>query len=113
MDFTVEYFTAEAQEREPFIRVPKVLIENQDFQALSADAKLLYSVMRNRMELSRRNGWVDTEGRVFICYKVSDVMKALHCSKPTALKRLAELDSEKGIGLIERKHRRLCKPVRQ
>ena len=72
MDFTVEYFTAEEQEREPFIRVPKILVENQGFQALSADAKLLYSVMRNRMELSRRNGWVDTEGRVFICYKVSD-----------------------------------------
>ena len=36
-------------------------------------------------------------------------MEDLGCSKPTCTKIMRELDSENGIGLIEKKRRGLCK----
>ena len=40
-----------------FIRVPKILLQNETFQGISAEAKLLYSLLFDRTELSNKNGW--------------------------------------------------------
>lgn len=66
---------------------------------------MLYGLMLERMSLSRKNKWLDEENRVYIVYSVEKVAEDLNCSQPTAVKALAELDSTKGIGLIERRKR--------
>ena len=35
-----------------FIRVPKILLQNEAFQGISVEAKLLYSLLFDRTELS-------------------------------------------------------------
>jgi DNA-binding MarR family transcriptional regulator len=50
--------------------------------------------------MSKRNGWEDKEGRVFVRYTVSEVAGLLHCTQPTAMKVYRELEA---IGLVERK----------
>ncbi len=59
--------------------------------------------MLDRMGLSIRNGWLDKENRVYIVYTISDIMEDLNCADQKAGRLLSELDSVKGIGLIERK----------
>lgn len=93
-----------------YYRIPKILFESKVFEDLSTDAKYLYSFMLDRVSLSSKNKWIDPDGRVYIIYTVKQVCEILKCGKDKASKLLAELDSENGIGLIERVRRGLCKP---
>lgn len=45
----------------------------------------------------------DDENRAYIHYRVENIMEDINCAKATCTKIMAELDSKKGIGLIERK----------
>lgn len=95
-----------------FYRIPKILFQEACFSALSTDAKLLYGLLIDRMQLSQRNGWVDEYGRVYIYFKVETVMEALACGNKKAGSLLAELDDKKGIGLISRVRQGMGKPDR-
>ena len=68
---------------------------------------MLYGLMLDRMSLSMKNGWLDEENRVYIIYTLENIMEDLNCGKDKGVKILAELDTVKGIGLIERKKRGL------
>lgn len=103
------YYGAEA-EQFSFYRVPRLLIKDERFKGLSSDAKLLYGLMLDRMALSMKNGWLDEENRAYIHYTVENIMDDLGCAKATCVKVIAELDSKKGIGLIEKKRQGLGKP---
>ena len=70
---------------------------------MSCEAKVLYGLMLDRMSLSVKNRWFDSENRVYIIFTVEDVMDLINCKKQKAVKILAELDKETGIGLIEKK----------
>ena len=95
-----------------FYRVPKVLFTAPVFENLSTDAKLLYGLLLDRMQLSSRNGWVDDSGRVYIYYTVESIMDALTCGNKKAGRLLAELDDKRGIGLITRERQGLGRPDR-
>jgi len=69
-----------------------------------------YQQAVKRTGMSFKNNWVDKEGRVFIYFTVEEIMKRRNISKPTAIKTLDELDSKKGIGLIEKVRLGLGKP---
>lgn len=60
--------------------------------------------------LSMKNGWLDEENRAYIIYTLDNVMEDLGCAKATCVKIMKELDSDNGIGLIEKKRRGLGKP---
>ncbi len=80
----------------------------QEFKHVSTDAKLLYGLMLDRMGLSARNGWYDEENY----YPLDDIKEALNCGNEKAVKLLAELDTGKGIGLIQRIKQGQGKPAR-
>lgn len=93
-----------------FYRVPKLLFTEPVFAKLSTDAKLLYGLLLDRMQLSMRNGWLDESGKVYIYFTVESVMEALACGNKKAGQLLAELDDKRGIGLITRVRQGLGKP---
>ena len=105
-----DYYYGIEAEQFSFYRVPRLLIKDERFKGLSSDAKLLYGLMLDRMSLSMKNGWLDNENRAYIIYTVDAIMEDLGCAKATCVKIMKELDSEKGIGLIEKKRRGLGKP---
>lgn len=96
------YFYGQEAEQYSFYRIPKQLISDSRFRNVSTDAKLLYGLMLDRMGLSLKNGWLDEQGRVYIFFVLDEIQDLLQCGHEKAVKLLAELDSEKGIGLIER-----------
>ena len=96
------YYHGYEGEQFSFYRIPKLLMTSEHFRKLSTDAKVLYGLMLDRMSLSMKNHWLDDQGRVYIFFPVEEVMQILHCKSEKATKLLAELDSKKGIGLIER-----------
>lgn len=107
-----DYFYGAQAESYSFIRVPRLLMTGAEFRNLSTDAKLLYSLLLDRMGLSMRNGWLDEAGRVYIYYTLEEIQNNLNCGHGKACKLLAELDTVKGIGLIERKKQGQGKPTK-
>jgi hypothetical protein len=97
-----EYFRSEEAEQFSFFRIPKALFTEKKFDGLSTDAKLLYGILLDRISLSKKNGWIDDEGKVYIIYTLSELQQTLRASHTTVTKLLYELDSFHGIGLIER-----------
>ena len=105
-----EYYYGIEAEKFSFYRIPRLLIKDKRFKGLSSDAKLLYGLMLDRMSLSMKNGWLDAENRVYIHYTIENIMEDLNCAKATAVKIMSELDSKKGIGLIEKRCQGLGRP---
>lgn len=74
---TYDYFYGQQAEMFAFYRVPKVLFTEDCFWNVSTDAKLLYGILLDRMNLSARNGWLDEEGRVYIIFTIEEIKGAL------------------------------------
>lgn len=106
-----DYFYGSESEQFSYYRIPRLLVTGPQFRNLSTDAKLLYGLMLDRMGLSARNGWYDEKSRVYIFYSLREVMTDLNCGHDKVVKLLADLDSTKGIGLIERVKQGQGKPT--
>ncbi len=106
----LDYYYGKESEQYSFYRIPKLLFTDRRFAGISVEAKVLYGLLLDRMGLSIKNDWLDSEGRVYIIFTIADIMATLGCAEQKANKLLGELDSAKGIGLIERKRRGLGKP---
>lgn len=109
-DLKLDYFYGSEAEQFSFYRLPKVLFTDMRYAKVSAEAKVLYGLLLDRMCLSLKNGWVDEENRVYIYFKLEDAMAMLNIGKDKGVKLFAELDCEKGCGLIRRKKQGLGKP---
>ena len=106
---TYSYYTSALASQNAFFRLPRALYEKECFRGLSNDAKTLYALMLDRMSLSLANQWLDEDGKVYINYSLEDIMTTLNCGKTKAVALLKELDSESGIGLIEKKNMGIAK----
>ena len=104
------YYYGKEADQFTFYRIPKLLFTDTHFKGLSNDAKLLYGLMLDRMSLSIKNGWQDDQNRTYIIYTVEQIAEDLGCGKDKAVKVSGELDTIKGIGLIEKVKRGLGKP---
>ena len=88
-----------------FYQLPKSLFAEDKYQDLSIEAKLLYSMMRDRYRLSVKNNWRDAMG-VFIKMTRKAICGLLKRSEPTVRKIIAELIEigliiEKRVGLTQ------------
>ena len=111
-DKTSNYFYGDEATQFSYFRIPCQLITHPRFKHLSTDSKLLYGMLLDRMSLSIKNEWYDDTGRVYIYYTVDEICNNLTCGRDKAMKLLAELDTGKGIGLIERIKQGQGKPTR-
>ena len=97
------YYYGNEVDQFSFFRIPRQLVKDKRFKNLSAEAKLLYGLLLDRMALSIRNGWRDETGRIYIYYTLQEIQEDLGCCHDTATKLLRELGSGKtSFGLIER-----------
>ena len=72
-----DYFTGMEAEQYSFYRVPKVLFTESCFKTLSCEAKVLYGLMLDRMSLSIKNRWLDSEDRVYIIFTVEEIAELM------------------------------------
>ena len=103
----LDYFYGGQADLFSFYRLPKALFVDTRFRGISAESKILYGLLLDRMGLSVKNGWTDDTGRVYIIFTTEEIMEALYCADNKATKLMKELE---GVGLIERKRRGLGKP---
>lgn len=81
-----------------FFKFPKPFIYDEKYKTLSNNAKMLYMLLFDRLELSLKNGWHDKEGNIFQYYTNEQLMIDLNCnSNNTIIKIKKEL---KDAGLM-------------
>ena len=92
-----------------FTRLPNFLFEAPTFTPLSNEAKVLYAFILRRTDLSRKNGWADEYGRIYLYYPICEVVALLHCGRQKAVNTLRELQY---AGLAEIQKQGCGKPNR-
>ena len=110
MDIKFNYYYGKEAESFSFFRIPKLLFTDPIFAKLSSDAKVLYGILLDRMNLSMKNNWIDEENKVYIIFTIEEIAEIMCCATQKATKILQELDDKKGIGLVEKKRLGLGKP---
>ena len=76
-----------------FFQFPKVLMYGEQYKHLSNDAKLAYMVLKDRLEYSLRNNWVDEEGHVYFIFTVKELQDLFNCATEKAVKIKKELQT--------------------
>ncbi|WP_436868521.1 replication initiator protein A [Staphylococcus equorum] len=93
--------------RERFYQLPKVFFTNPNYQKLSNDAKIAYALLRDRLNLSIKNKWVDSDNAIYFIYTNENLESILNVSKPKVIKIKKELEN---VDLLEQKRLGLNKP---
>ncbi len=103
-----DYFYPQGADQYSFYRVPKRLFTDTDLKTMTNSSKILYGILLDRVDLSKRNGWVDDANRVFIIYPREEICEQMGCAPKTATKLMVELENK---GLLERRIRGLGRPA--
>lgn len=90
-----------------YIQIPKELFTNNYYKGLSNDAKMLYGHLFDRMELSRKNKWINYKEEIYVIFTRKEIEKTLSISNKTCTKIFKEL---KEVKLIEEIRQGLNKP---
>ena len=103
----IKYFKKKEQYQERFYQLPKVFFTNEIYKKLSLEAKVAYSILRDRLELSLQNDWVDNEENIYFIYTNENLMEILNLGKNKVVKIKKELES---VNLLRQKRLGLNKP---
>ena len=79
-------FYLEDQYRERFYQLPKVFFTNPNYKKLSNDAKIAYAILRDRLDLSIKNKWVDEQNAIYFIYTNENLMSILNLGKNKIIK---------------------------
>ena len=97
------------EKAQSFTKLPNFLFEAPTYQPLSNEAKILYAYILRRTDLSRKNGWADEYGRIYLYYPINEVVELLNCGRQKAVNTLRELQYAE---LVEIKKQGCGKPNR-
>ena len=67
---------------------------------LSQTAKLVYSLLLDRSDMSKKNGWIDKNNHIYVFFPVADIAETIHKGVTVVKDSLKELET---ADLIERK----------
>ena len=94
-------FKKEDISQERFYRVPKAFVEDEYFKTeMDSNMKLMYSLLRDRYELSIKNNWIDQDGIVYCLYSREHLADDINVSDNTIRKcinKLTELNLMKEV----------------
>lgn len=88
-----------------YIPMPRFLID----MPISSTAKLVYANLYSRILLSKQNGWMDENGRVYVVYTIAGMAAEIGKSETTVKNAYKELE---GAGLLQRVSTSRGKPNR-
>lgn len=101
------YFKNEV-EKYQYFRLPKWLFK-EPYKKLSSNAKIMYALLYNRLDLSLESKWHDRNGQVFMYFTTAEFCEELGCSEKTVTKIKKELVTS---GLLREERQGLTKPNR-
>ena len=83
-------YTLENVVNSRFYQMPKFLFD-EEFMKMGNDAKILYTLLRDRHDLSISNNWINENNEVFLLFSRKNMQKMLGRSDKTTKKAFDEL----------------------
>lgn len=90
-------FNIKEIQKEKFYQLPKVFFTNPKYTNLSNDAKITWSILRDRLDLSMRNNWIDENGDIFFIYTNEKLKSILNISSPNKLSKIKKELTQAGL----------------
>ncbi|WP_204171676.1 replication initiator protein A [Staphylococcus sp. GDY8P100P] len=90
-------FNIKEIQKEKFYQLPKVFFTNPKYTKLSNDAKITWSILRDRLDLSIRNNWIDENGDIFFIYTNEKLKSILNISSPNKLSKIKKELTQAGL----------------
>ena len=92
----MERYKANEIDEISFYMIPKELFTNPRYKTLSNDARLLYALLRDRLDLSSKNAkekgdWFNDKGEIFLYFSRDNAAEYLNVSHVTIVKAFSEL----------------------
>ena len=81
MPLKLDYFYGNQAEQYSFYRIPKALFTDSRYKGVSVEAKVLYGLLLDRMSLSARNEWFDSNRRVYIYFTLEDALSQMEIGR--------------------------------
>lgn len=100
---------------ERFYQLPKYLFEDEYFKKMSAEAKIMYALLKDRFELSIQNEWVDKNNNIYFIFSNKHLCEYLGYAEQKIIKLKKELISfnlliQERVGLNKPNRLYLLKP---
>ncbi len=100
---------------ERFYQLPKYLFEDAYFKKMSAEAKIMYALLKDRFELSLQNEWVDKNNNIYFIFSNKHLCEYLGYAEQKIIKLKKELISfnlltQERVGLNKPNRLYLLKP---
>lgn len=76
-----------------FFQFPKFLIYGDKYNKLSSDAKIAYMLLKDKLEFSIKNEWIDEDNYIYFKYSNIALMQIFNYSEKTVIKIKKELES--------------------
>ena len=100
---------------ERFYQLPKYLFEDTYFKKMSAEAKIMYALLKDRFELSIQNEWVDKNNNIYFIFSNKHLCEYLGYAEQKIIKLKKELISfnlltQERVGLNKPNRLYLLKP---
>lgn len=76
---------------ERFYQLPKYLFEDTYFKKMTAEAKIMYALLKDRFELSIQNEWVDKNNNIYFIFSNKHLCEYLGYSEQKIIKLKKEL----------------------
>jgi hypothetical protein len=78
------FYTLKEEVTLRFYQTPKALFKNPVYKGLGLGPKLMYSILRDRLDLSIKNNWKDKKGYIYLIFSIEDLSGLLEINKETA-----------------------------
>ncbi|MHB1347715.1 MAG: replication initiator protein A [Candidatus Humimicrobiaceae bacterium] len=80
------FYTEKEEVTLRFYQTPKALFNNPRYKGLSLGSKLMYSILRDRLDMSIENKWKDEKGYIYLVFSVEELASILEIDRKAVMR---------------------------
>jgi hypothetical protein len=80
------FYTEKEEVTLRFYQTPKALFKNPIYKGLSLGPKLMYSILRDRLDMSIKNNWKDEKGYIYLIFSVEELASLLEIDRTAVMR---------------------------
>ena len=80
------FYTEKEEVTLRFYQTPKALFNNPAYKGLALGPKLMYSILRDRLDVSIKNNWKDEKGYIYLIFSVEELADLLEIDRTAVMR---------------------------
>ena len=80
------FYTLKEEVTLRFYQTPKALFKNPRYRGLSLGPKLMYSILRDRLDMSIKNNWKDEKGYIYLIFSIEELASLLEMDRKAVMR---------------------------